>query len=159
MPSRLPSTDRPLQNMDTLCLALWTVVLAIGFAGAHADEFPLHPPAGVPKSFWRLPCRGQAGVGRIDPIMSPGIVSPHVHVLYGSDGKMGDRPVSIVPLLSDGRFASAIDFDATGESLKASKCTSCAVTQDKSAYWTPTLNFVHANGTTVMVPQSGGFLA
>jgi hypothetical protein len=29
----------------------------------------------------------------------------------------------------------------------------------ESAYWTPTLNFIYSNGTTVMVPQVGGMLA
>ena len=28
-----------------------------------------------------------------------------------------------------------------------------------SAYWTPTLNFIYSNGTTVIVEQVGGMLA
>lgn len=38
-------------------------------------------------------------------------------------------------------------------------CTSCAVTQDHSAYWTPALYFVYSNGSSVIVPQIGGMLA
>ena len=38
-------------------------------------------------------------------------------------------------------------------------CTSCGVTQDHSAYWTPALYFQYSNGTTVMVNQVGGMLA
>lgn len=45
------------------------------------------------------------------------------------------------------------DLNATGS------CTSCEVTQDHSAYWTPSLHFMFDNGTTVMVEQVGGMLA
>lgn len=38
-------------------------------------------------------------------------------------------------------------------------CTSCEVTQDKSAYWTPPMYFQHQNGTVEMVPNVGGMLA
>jgi hypothetical protein len=38
-------------------------------------------------------------------------------------------------------------------------CTSCAVAQDKSAYWAPTLYFKHADGTYEAVQQVGGMLA
>lgn len=38
-------------------------------------------------------------------------------------------------------------------------CTSCAVTQDKSAYWHPALYFRHDNGSYELVPQTGGMLA
>ncbi|THC89558.1 hypothetical protein EYZ11_010992 [Aspergillus tanneri] len=44
-------------------------------------------------------------------------------------------------------------------SLKDSSCTSCAVTQDKSAYWTPALYFMYENGDTELVEQVGGMLA
>lgn len=51
-------------------------------------------------------------------------------------------------------------MDATYADLTAEgACTSCAVTQDKSAYWTPALYFVYNNGSSVMVPQVGGLLA
>lgn len=48
--------------------------------------FSSHPPPGVPKSFWRLPCRGQSGIGRVDPLMYPGEVSAHVHTITGGNG-------------------------------------------------------------------------
>lgn len=51
-------------------------------------------------------------------------------------------------------------MEATYEDLTAEgACTSCAVTQDKSAYWTPALYFVYSNGSSVIVPQVGGLLA
>lgn len=41
--------------------------------------------AGSADAFWRLPCRGRTGVGRLDPIMDPGKVSDHVHVIHGGN--------------------------------------------------------------------------
>lgn len=49
-------------------------------------------------------------------------------------------------------------MDVTEDSLRQSDCTSCAVTQDKSAYWAPALYFVHANGSAELVEQDGGML-
>jgi hypothetical protein len=50
-------------------------------------------------------------------------------------------------------------MSASGADLKASSCTSCAVTQDKSAYWIPALYFMHENGDAEIVNQVGGMLA
>lgn len=50
-------------------------------------------------------------------------------------------------------------MDTVPTDLQGSSCTSCEVTQDKSAYWTPSLHFQYSNGTTVIVPQVGGMLA
>jgi len=49
--------------------------------------------------------------------------------------------------------------NVTYDQLLAADCTSCAVQQDKSAYWTPALYFQHANGTYELVEQVGGMLA
>lgn len=90
-------------------------------------------------AFWRMPCRSETGIARMDPIMDKGEISDHVHTIAGS-----------------GKFS----MDATYDDLTAEgACTSCAVTQDKSAYWTPALYFVYSNGSSVMVPQVGGLLA
>lgn len=43
--------------------------------------------------------------------------------------------------------------------LRESECTSCQFDDDKSAYWTPSLHFVHDGGKTEIVPQIGGMLA
>lgn len=34
-------------------------------------------------AFWRMPCRSQTGVGRLDPIMDPGVIADHVHTIHG----------------------------------------------------------------------------
>ncbi|EKV14697.1 hypothetical protein PDIG_31500 [Penicillium digitatum PHI26] len=95
--------------------------------------FPGHANA-----FWRLPCRGRTGLARLDPIVDPGAVSPHVHAIHGSGG---------------------FGMSSTQETLLGSDCTSCAVTQDKSAYWVPALYFMHANGSAEVVEEVGGMLA
>lgn len=94
--------------------------------------------AGHAAAFWRMPCRSQTGIGRIDPLVDPGSISDHVHTIHGGGG-----------------FGPITDYTA----LNDSDCTSCGVKQDKSAYWTPTLHFMYDNGTTVMVEQVGGMLA
>lgn len=39
----------------------------------------------VADAFWRLPCRGRLGVARIDPLMEPGKVAGHAHVIHGGN--------------------------------------------------------------------------
>jgi hypothetical protein len=51
-----------------------------------------------------------------------------------------------------------IGMESTLADLLASDCTSCAVVQDKSAYWTPALYFVRPDGTADVVNQVGGTL-
>ncbi|KAL2010654.1 hypothetical protein VTN00DRAFT_6461 [Thermoascus crustaceus] len=94
--------------------------------------------SGSAEAFWRLPCRGQAGVARMDPLVQPGVPSDHAHVIHGASN-----------------FALTVDQDI----LRASKCTSCAVKQDLSNYWVPSLYFMHKNGTAEMVEEVGGMLA
>jgi hypothetical protein len=83
--------------------------------------------------FWRIDC-GRIQVGRIDPIVSPGKVSSHCHNVGG---------------------AYNFDQSSTYASLQASPCTSCEITMDKSAYWTPMLYYEYPNGTFIDVPNSG----
>ncbi|CAG8899855.1 unnamed protein product [Penicillium egyptiacum] len=89
-------------------------------------------------AFWRLPCRGRSGLARVDPIVDPGEVSGHVHAVHGG-----------------GSFGMSSDQS----SLLSADCTSCAVTQDKSAYWAPALYFMHTNGSAQVVEEVGGMLA
>ena len=37
--------------------------------------------------YWRMPCMGVAGIGRIDPIVAPNETSAHMHTVKGSSGK------------------------------------------------------------------------
>jgi hypothetical protein len=69
---------------------------------------------------------GISEMGRVDPIISPGQVSSHVHKISGG---------------------SNININSTYESMQESACTSCQVGADKSGYWTPALYFRHANGS------------
>jgi hypothetical protein len=86
-----------------------------------------------------MECRARSGLARIDPLVSNGSIAEHVHAIHGSSG-----------------FSTSAGMDA----LQAGDCTSCAVTQDKSAYWTPALYFVNeATGKYTLVNQVGGMLA
>ncbi|KAF2733399.1 WSC domain-containing protein [Polyplosphaeria fusca] len=94
--------------------------------------------AGVANAFWRMECHSRTGVARLDPLVDPEEISSHGHVIHGGSN-----------------FGAVTTY----EGLRSSECTSCRVRQDASAYWTPTLNFIHDNGTTELVPQIGGMLA
>lgn len=93
----------------------------------------------VTQAFWRMECRGSTGTARIDPIVDLGKPAGHVHVVHGSSG---------------------FGMGATYDDLMNGDCTSCAVKQDKSAYWTPVMYFLDsATNKYTPVPQVGGMLA
>lgn len=90
-------------------------------------------------AFWRLPCAGPVVTERIDPVVSPGKVSGHVHAIMG---------------------ASNINYTTTYEDLRASECTSCQVSQDLSAYWVPAMYWHDkTTGLFTSLQQYGGMLA
>ncbi|CAA9963056.1 wsc domain-containing protein [Pyrenophora teres f. maculata] len=89
-------------------------------------------------AFWRMPCRARTGLARLDPIVDFGLASSHSHTIHGGS-----------------KFCESSTYDM----LRESDCTSCQFSDDKSAYWTPSLHFVHENGKTEVVPQVGGMLA
>lgn len=90
-------------------------------------------------AFWRMECRARAGLARIDPLISPGEVAQHLHSIHGSGG---------------------FNENASYDELMASDCTSCAVEEDKSAYWHPSLFFEDTTtGKFEIVEQVGGMLA
>lgn len=94
---------------------------------------------GQASAFWRMECRGVSGQARIDPIVNPGVTATHAHEIFGSGG-----------------FAEIASY----ESLIDANCTSCAVTEDKSAYWTPIPYFKDAStGEFTAVGNVGGMLA
>ena len=63
---------------------------------------------------------GPLTMGRMDPIVSPGGPSGHVHAIQGG---------------------SAFNLTMTDDALLSSNCTSALVKNDKSNYWTPALYF------------------
>ncbi|ORY71110.1 uncharacterized protein BCR38DRAFT_404234 [Pseudomassariella vexata] len=97
-------------------------------------------------AFWRLECRGRLALARMDPMMSPDEDAAHAHAIHGSSDA---NPI----------FNSGFSESASYDDLMNGDCTSCAITQDKSAYWTPAMYFKHADGTYEIVPQVGGMLA
>lgn len=109
--------------------------------------------ASIVGAFWRLPCYSRLGVYRIDPIVSEGLPSQHAHTLHGAHStfRMGLDSRRLI-------FTLDLNFSSSYEGLVQSNCTTCAVLEDMSAYWTPPLMFSHTNGTIKIVPQIGGML-
>lgn len=69
---------------------------------------------------------------RLDPIVTPGKVSGHVHTIVG---------------------ASNFDKTVNDESQLASSCTTAKISIDKSMYWAPTLySYSSANDSYLAVP-------
>jgi hypothetical protein len=64
---------------------------------------------------------GPLVMGRMDPIVSPGVASGHVHAVQGGN---------------------AFALTMTDDQALGSTCTSSLVKNDKSNYWTPSLYFV-----------------
>lgn len=89
-------------------------------------------------AFFRNLLISDTAMARVDPIVSRGKASAHVHHLNGGGG---------------------LSFESTGQSLSASNCTNSVLTQDKSAYWAPWLYFQHDNGTIEDVKLALGLTA
>jgi hypothetical protein len=88
-------------------------------------------------AFWRLPCQAPVVVERADPIINPGVASPHLHTIMGGNG-----------------FGFSMDYAQT----QTSTCSTCTVQKDFSNYWIPNLWYQAENGTFTSVPQVGGVL-
>ncbi|GMF12830.1 unnamed protein product [Phytophthora lilii] len=78
------------------------------------------------QGMFRFNCFNNLVVDRVDPIVSPGKASGHVHAISGGNG-----------------FSN----NADSEAMKASTCTSCPIGADLSAYWVPQLYVKFKNGT------------
>jgi len=85
------------------------------------------------EAFWAMNMKNVLITERVDPITSPGAIAPHVHTVTGG---------------------SNFGPYATSDHLRASKCTSGPIVEDKSSYWTPTLYFQWANGSFTSVEGS-----
>ncbi|MCJ1306720.1 hypothetical protein MMC25_000363 [Agyrium rufum] len=90
---------------------------------------------GSAEAYWRMPCGGTLFTGRLDPIVNPGVVSSHTHVVLGGNA-----------------FAPKMNYDDTQKST----CTSCGIQGDFSNYWVPNLWYKAQNGTVTSVPSNGG---
>ena len=135
------------------------------------------------EGFWRMPCLSRSGLARIDPLVSFGSVSEHAHAIHGSSGmfplRLSDLSIYVLntsqtisglcPKMTARQpmsqyhaniYGLAFSETATYDVLVAGECTSCQVSEDKSAYWTPALYFQHADtGDYELVQQVGGMLA
>ncbi|KAF6755041.1 hypothetical protein DFP72DRAFT_990244 [Ephemerocybe angulata] len=82
----------------------------------------------------RFPC-SQLVTERLDPLVTPGLVSPHLHQIVGGNA-----------------FNITMD-PARGNIAEISTCTTCRFKEDKSNYWTMVMYFKHRNGSFIRVPQ------
>ncbi|KAH6911269.1 hypothetical protein BKA70DRAFT_1270018, partial [Coprinopsis sp. MPI-PUGE-AT-0042] len=89
--------------------------------------------AGAANARLRFPC-SQLVTQRVDPIVSPGNASAHVHQIVGGNA-------------FNFTMDPALDLD------KISTCTTCRYKEDYSNYWTAILYFKHRNGTYLRVHQ------
>ena len=80
--------------------------------------------------FWIL-AHSSLTTDRLDPVVTPGKVSGHVHTVVG---------------------ASNFGPTVSGESLLKSKCTTAHVQDDMSSYWAPQLYYRSENGSLTLVP-------
>ncbi|KAF6765376.1 hypothetical protein DFP72DRAFT_867648 [Ephemerocybe angulata] len=71
---------------------------------------------------------------RLDPLGTPGQVSPHVHQIIGGN-------------------AFNVTMDPALDIPSVATCTTCKFKEDKSNYWTAVMYFKHPNGTFTRVPQ------
>lgn len=102
------------------------------------------------KAFFSMKC-SKLVESRIDPLVSPGAVSRHLNTFVGGSSKRSNTPD-----VSDVRLTFAdIGQSSTYNDLSGSTCTSCEVSKDKSAYWTPQLYYQLSNGSFIMVPHDG----
>ncbi|KAF8709766.1 hypothetical protein AX14_013471, partial [Amanita brunnescens Koide BX004] len=79
----------------------------------------------VADAYWLMGAENVLTTVRLDPIVSPGKVSNHVHSVLGGS--------------NFGSLSTAV--------LRQSQCTSIPIPQDKSNYWYPHLYFQWANGS------------
>ncbi|KAF8154801.1 hypothetical protein B0H34DRAFT_661187 [Crassisporium funariophilum] len=87
-------------------------------------------------AWFRVACTSPLVQQRIDPIISPGVSpSNHVHTVHGASN-----------------FASNSSYD----SLRASSCTNCLVSQDLSNYWFPKLYFQDPKNKSFEAVPNGG---
>lgn len=72
--------------------------------------------------------------------------------------KLSSKPLMLTPKLT--LLDTGFSVSSGTPELLAGECTSCQVSEDKSAYWTPALYFQHAStGNFELVQQVGGMLA
>ncbi|KAJ2918466.1 hypothetical protein MD484_g1941, partial [Candolleomyces efflorescens] len=87
-------------------------------------------------AYWLMGLGDAITKERIDPIVNPGEVSGHTHIVFGG---------------------SNFGFSVTTQKLVESECTSVPIAEDKSNYWAPLLYFQWANGSFTSV--DGGAVA
>ncbi|KAF7297325.1 Wsc domain [Mycena indigotica] len=82
------------------------------------------------EAYWLMAPNNILTTQRLDPVISPGSVSTHVHAVVGG---------------------SNFGLNTTTARLRESACTSIPIPEDKSNYWYPQLYFQWSNGSFTSV--------
>ncbi|KAK1774674.1 hypothetical protein QBC45DRAFT_457965 [Copromyces sp. CBS 386.78] len=107
---------------------LWLVTcLFISAAAQPSSSSSCIRPEPSIKAFFVMGCGKPITVDRLDPIVSPGRASAHLHT-------------------------TTTNLQTQAPNVR----TTCAVSKDRSNYWVPTVYFRHANGSLESVQQVGG---
>lgn len=65
------------------------------------------------EAFWILPCRQRLSLGRIDPIVSPGSISAHVHTIHGGNGEFPVTNCAALGLIDNSIFLHSVQRRAS----------------------------------------------
>lgn len=84
----------------------------------------------VAEAYWLMAPNNILTTQRLDPVVSPGQASTHVHSVVGG---------------------SNFGLNTSTAALRQSSCTSIPIPEDKSNYWFPHLYFQWSNGTFTSV--------
>jgi hypothetical protein len=130
-----------------LCIVI-VIILTLHNRKAHIEGHPLSAKKGGVKAgasggiavfgdkstdHFVLTVNRSSYVTRLDPIISPGKVSSHVHRIHGS--------AYFSPNLM-----------SAGNAQRLANCSTTVVQDDKSSYWTPQLYHRFMNGSLAAVP-------
>ena len=106
---------------------------------------------GLSWSYWRTFC-SVVQTARVDPILSFGAVSGHVHKICGASSEWPTKLGTSLSVLTSHLDAGP---SSTYTTLQNSSCSSCEIQADRSMYWTPQLYYHRGNGTVEEVRNEG----
>ncbi|TFK39630.1 hypothetical protein BDQ12DRAFT_734950 [Crucibulum laeve] len=96
-------------------------------------------------AYWLVGVENFITTERLDPVVSPGRISSHVHSSIFPDTLEFSTRLKLFSVLVLG--GSNFRFNTTTAQLRESDCTSIPIPEDKSNYWFPHLYFQWANGS------------
>jgi hypothetical protein len=112
---------------------LWTSVIMLSRPLLQAAAFLITLPSAAHAQLFTVNC-APLTVQRGDPIVTPGVISPHVHIVVGGTA-----------------FQQSLSNDAA----RRAKATTCDKILDNSNYWQPQLYHQRRDGQFEIVKMQG----